>query len=221
MLQANHLTVGYERPLFSEFSLCLAPGECVGLYGPSGTGKTTLGRVLSGLHKPTAGSVLVNAKPLPKKGFRPVQYLYQNPLQAMNPRWRIERILTEVAPLDHDLMQMIGIEQEWLKRFPHELSGGQLQRVSILRALAGRPEYLIADEITASLDPISQAKLWQALQRIAKQQQIGVLVISHDQALLSKVCSRVLNGFEGNSFDHGASPDEPVPTELTQACASA
>lgn len=173
-------------------------GDFVGLYGPSGSGKTTLGRVLAGLHKPAAGTVHVDGGPLPKNGFQPVQYLYQNPLQAMNSRWRVERIISEAAEPATKLVEAIGVSLDWLKRFPHELSGGQLQRVSILRALAGQPKYLIADEITASLDPISQAKIWQVLKLVAAQHRIGVLVISHDQALLNKICTSMVEGFQSS-----------------------
>jgi ABC-type dipeptide/oligopeptide/nickel transport system ATPase subunit len=110
----------------------------------------------------------------------------------MNPRWRVERVIREAAAPSDDLLEAMGFSKEWLTRFPHELSGGQLQRVSIIRALSGKPKYLIADEITASLDPISQAKIWQSLKVIAEQEHIGVLVISHDQALIDRICTSTI-----------------------------
>ncbi|WP_108259410.1 ATP-binding cassette domain-containing protein [Mangrovicoccus ximenensis] len=106
----------------------------------------------------------------------------------MNPRWRTGRILAEGGAADPGTMRDFGVAPDWLERYPHELSGGQLQRISILRALAVRPRYLIADEITAPLDAVSQAQIWQLLRRRAAGDGIGILAISHDAALLGHVC---------------------------------
>ncbi|WP_374301207.1 ABC transporter ATP-binding protein [Paracoccus sp. (in: a-proteobacteria)] len=188
MLEGRDLSAGFGgRPLFSHLTICLPPGRILGLHGPSGAGKTTLGRVLAGLHRPGAGTVLLGGSPLPRTGPLPVQYLHQSPLAAMNPRWRIGRILSEGGQPDPGLQTATGIETGWLDRFPHELSGGQLQRVSILRALAARPRYLVADEITAPLDPIAQARIWHLLADIAARDGIGILAISHDASLLDRV----------------------------------
>ncbi|MFD1384198.1 ABC transporter ATP-binding protein [Rhodanobacter aciditrophus] len=192
MLEAVNLSAGFDHPLFENVSLRLQSGEFVGVYGPSGAGKTTFGRTLAGLHKPATGVVNVDGRTVPSKGFHPVQYLHQNPQLAMNPRWRVEQIVSEAMVPSRELADCIGVASDWLKRYPHELSGGQLQRVSVLRALSGKPRFLIADEISASLDPISQAQLWQTLKRIAEQESIGVLVISHDKALLTRVCSSII-----------------------------
>lgn len=189
MLEARELTAGFAgRAVFRAVSLRLAPGDILGLSGPSGVGKTTLGRVLAGLHSPLSGQLLLDGSPLPPSGIQPVQYLHQQPLAAMNPRWRIARVLAEAGPIDPQLCAAIGVSMDWLGRFPHELSGGQLQRVSILRALGAGPRYLIADEITASLDPLAQARIWRQLRRIAAVQRIGILAVSHDQALLGQIC---------------------------------
>ena len=189
MLEARNLAAGFGTiPLFQNVSLRLEAGRILGLWGRSGAGKTTLGRVLAGLHPPMAGEVLLDGSPLLPKGVRPVQYLHQNPLLAMNPRWRIGRILAEAGRPDPHLARACGIEPDWLSRYPHELSGGQMQRISILRALTVRPRYLVADEITAPLDPASQARLWHALRDIASARRIGVLAISHDRALLDRIC---------------------------------
>ena len=192
MLDVRHLCAGFDTLLFEDVSFCLNPSEFLGLYGPSGVGKSTLGRVLAGLHKPVSGAVHVDGNAQVSLGFQPVQYLHQNPVLTMNPRWRVERVIREAAAPSDDLLEAMGFSMEWLTRFPHELSGGQLQRVSIIRALSGKPKYLIADEITASLDPISQAKIWQSLKAIAEQEHIGVLVISHDQALIDRICTSTI-----------------------------
>jgi ABC-type dipeptide/oligopeptide/nickel transport system ATPase subunit len=185
MLEAKDLSAGYRgKPLFKGLSLCLRRGEMVGLRGPSGSGKTTLGRILAGLHPPASGAVRLNGKPLPSRGAAPVQYLAQTPLAGMNPRWRIGRVLAEGQPPEPRHLADFGIAPDWLDRFTHELSGGQLQRISLLRALSVGPEFLIADEITASLDLISQAAIWQRLVALSAQSGLGLLVISHDDALL-------------------------------------
>ncbi|ADO41449.1 ABC transporter ATP-binding protein [Ketogulonicigenium vulgare] len=189
MLEARALsaTAG-GRILFQNLSLHLRQGQIIGLCGPSGAGKTTLGRILAGLDAPQAGQVIVP----PAAHASPVQYLHQTPLLAMNPRWRIARILAEAGPVDAALQQQIGVLPDWFTRFPHELSGGQLQRVAILRALGAAPRYLIADEITAALDPLAQVQIWQVLRDLAACGQVGLVAISHDRALLSRLTGNLL-----------------------------
>ncbi|MGN0933460.1 ABC transporter ATP-binding protein [Falsigemmobacter intermedius] len=188
MLEARNLAAGFAgKPLFQGLTLSLSRGEIHGLSGRSGAGKTTLGRALAGLHPLAGGEVRLNGAALPVRGCLPVQYLHQNPILAMNPRWRIARILAEAGPVPEAQRETFGIAEEWLQRYPHELSGGQLQRVSVLRALAADPAFLIADEITASLDQIWQAQIWQLLSAISRSRNIGILAISHDAALLSRI----------------------------------
>lgn len=188
MLEAHDLSAGFNgKPLFRAIGLKLEPGRILALHGPSGAGKTTLGRVLAGLHRPLAGMVRIDGGPQPRHGPMPVQYLHQNPLVAMNPRWKIRRIIAEAGQGRSDHQHALGIEMDWLDRFPHELSGGQLQRVSILRALNTAPRYLIADEITSPLDPIAQARIWTLMRNIATRERIGILAISHDTALIDRI----------------------------------
>lgn len=190
MLEARDLMAGYAgRPVFQAVNLRIARGDILGLRGRSGVGKTTLGRVLAGLHPPMAGTVTLGGQPIRPTGKRPVQYLHQNPLASMNPRWRIARILSEAGRTDTLDPDRFGVKPDWLGRFPHELSEGQLQRVSVLRALMARPRFLIADEISTPLDPVSQVGLWQLLQSIAASGGPGILAISHDAALLDRVSS--------------------------------
>lgn len=188
MLEARNLTAGFgPHDLFRDLSIRLAPSEIMGLCGPSGSGKTTLGRVLAGMHPARAGQILLDGQTIADRGPRLVQYLAQTPLVTMNPRWRIARVLAEAGRLDPELAAALDIDRDWFARFPHELSGGQLQRVSILRAMTARPRYLIADEITAPLDPVSQARIWTTLTGLAKAHRIGILAISHDAALLRRI----------------------------------
>ena len=192
MLDAHQLSFHFSprQPLLEKVSLHLAPGEWLGLSGDSGAGKSTLGKLLAGQLTPHQGSVWVDGSPLPRRGLRTVQWLPQSPELAVNPRWRVGQILKEAWTPPNDLMAAFGIEPEWLTRFPNALSGGQLQRVCVLRALAPGVRYVVADEISTMLDPISQLTLWQALDGYAKRHALGIIVISHDAALLDRLCHR-------------------------------
>lgn len=194
--------------------LRVEPGEVVGLRGPSGCGKTTLGRLLAGFLSPVRGTVSVEGPPLPRKGPSPVQLVLQHPELAVNPRWRLGRILAEGGEADPALYGELSISTGWLDRFPHELSGGELQRIAVARALLARPSYVVADEISAMLDPITQAQLWSVLLTRARAGRLGIVAVSHDDALLAQVADRVI--------DVGVPPDpaaagDAARQELTAA----
>ncbi|MFS3128749.1 ABC transporter ATP-binding protein [Nocardioides sp. Bht2] len=194
-LRAEALSFRYRRRgpwVLREASLSLAGDEVVGLRGPSGSGKSTLARLLAGLLTPVEGAVAVDGV-VAGRGH-PVQLVMQHAVTAMNPRWRISEILAEPRS-GRDLAELTPalVDPAWLDRFPHEVSGGQLQRINLARALLADPAFIVADEITASLDPITQARIWQLLLAQALERGIGVLVISHDDALLKVLCDRVLD----------------------------
>lgn len=192
MLEARsiHHRFRPDVPLLQDVSLHVAPGEVVGLEGASGSGKTTLARLLAGHLVPDRGRVTIDGTALPRAGFRPVQYVPQTPVLAMNPRWRIGRVLRESHQPDSAARSALGVDPAWDRRFPHELSGGQLQRVALLRSLAPGTRYLVADEITSALDPVAQALIWTALLRLSQERSIGILAISHEPALLDRVALR-------------------------------
>ncbi len=189
MLEAHNISAKFgNKTIFENISFQLKPGEIYSIIGPSGCGKTTLGRMLAGLEKPKSGKIILDGKEMQINNKRwPIQYLYQTPLQAMNPRWKIRKIMTEAGELDLIHAKRLGVQMEWLDRYPHELSGGQLQRVSILRALSIKPKFLIADEITAALDPIAQVEIWKFLIHLLKEHEMGIIVISHDEKLLGQI----------------------------------
>lgn len=175
------------------FEVAIAPGEIVGLAGPSGFGKTTLGKLLAGYLTPNVGKVTINNQPLPLQGYSPVQLIFQNPELAVNPRWRVRQILQEGHIPALDLLDALGIHGNWLNRYPHELSGGELQRIAVARVLNPATRYLIADEMTAMLDANTQALIWQAVLSYTRTHRIGLLVISHELALLKRLCDRIVD----------------------------
>ena len=195
MLEARGISFHYgpRDPLVvRDLDLAIDPGEVVGLSGPSGRGKSTIGRLLARHLRPTAGAVTVNGAPPPERGFNPVQLLSQSPVFAANPRWTVRRIVGEAWTPDAGTAQALGVRPAWFSRYPHELSGGEMQRITILRALAPDTRYLVADEITSMLDPLAQAEIWTALLKVANQRAIGILAISHDAHLLGRVADRVV-----------------------------
>ena len=192
MLEARHLSFQFspQVPLIQAVSLKLAAGEWISLSGDSGTGKSTLGKLLAGYLTPQAGEISLDGEAQPKNGLQPVQWLPQSPELAVNPRWRVGKILREAWLPNKAQCQAFGVDPRWLSRFPQALSGGELQRVCVLRTLAPGVRFLVADEISTMLDPITQVELWQALKQEAEQRQLGVLVISHDTALLERLCEQ-------------------------------
>lgn len=195
LLEAKQIGFRYERdrPVLRGVDLSIQSGEIVGLVGPSGFGKSTLSRILAGYEKPHEGQVLLDGAPIPTSGFHPVQLVFQHPEKAVNPRWRMSRTLAEGGALDVSLLEQLGVQQEWLGRFPNELSGGELQRFCVARALRPQTRFLLADEMTAMLDAITQAQIWQVVKEVARRENMGVLVISHEKNLIHRLCTRVVD----------------------------
>lgn len=197
MLEARNLSFSYEGKasaglLIDDCSLRVEPGERVALQAPSGFGKTTLCRLLAGYLVPLKGEVLVDGAPLAAKGMSPVQMIMQHPEAAVDPRMRMQETLAEAGPLNHELIERFGIKPEWLQRFPHELSGGELQRFCIVRALSAQPRYIIADEISTMLDAITQARIWHGLLEEAAAKNLGMIVVTHSPSLANRIATRTI-----------------------------
>lgn len=195
-LRAENISFRYNNKspwILKNVDLTLDAGERVALTGPSGYGKSTLSKILAGYLEPTEGQVLLDGKPLPTRGYSPVQLIYQHPEQAVNPRWKMERTLKECWEPDEQLLRAMGIESEWLKRWSSELSGGELQRFCIARVLGPQTRFLVCDEITTMLDVITQAQIWELLLERASERDLGMAVVTHNMALAEKVCSRIVS----------------------------
>ena len=194
-LEAKNIGFHYRNGpwLFRDVNLTVSPGEVVGIQGPSGQGKTTLCRIIAGFEQPVEGTVHYNGAPVSTRGYHPVQLVLQHPEKAVNPRWKMEKVLREGWDPDQHVMKAFGIEQEWMTRWPSELSGGELQRFCVVRALGPDTRFLIADEMTTMLDAITQAQIWQAVLEIAKEREMGMIVVSHEEKLMDRLCDRVIS----------------------------
>ncbi len=194
-LEAKNLCFRYSEKspwILNDISLTVSAGERVGIVGPSGCGKSTLAKILSGYERPNSGELFYNGKPLPDKGYCPVQMIYQHPELSVNPRWKMAKILNEAWNPDEKILQKMGIEKAWLTRWPSELSGGELQRFCIARALSPQTNILVCDEITTMLDVITQAQVWNVLIDIAEERKMGMVVITHNIELANRVCTRIV-----------------------------
>lgn len=178
--------------ILKDVDFALESGQRIALVGPSGCGKSTLAKLLAGYLEPAEGQILLDGRPLPQKGYCPAQMIGQHPEQAVNPRWKLKKTLTECWSPDEDLLAAMGIEDEWLKRWPSELSGGELQRFCIARVLGPATKFLVCDEISTMLDVITQARIWELVLRIAKERQLGLVVVTHNMALAEKVCDQIV-----------------------------
>lgn len=195
-LEVKNLSYQYTkkgRKILKDFSLTVENTERVGLAAPSGYGKTTLCKLLSGYLEPDQGEILLDGKPISSYGgYCPVQMIWQQPEFAVNPRLRMKEVILEGDQVEERIVRELGIEDDWMRRFPGELSGGELQRFSIARTLGKRTCFLLADEISTMLDLITQSQIWDFLLRETEQREIGLVAVSHDRELLDRICTRVV-----------------------------
>lgn len=212
---------GAPKPVLDTVSLDIAAGETVGLLGRSGCGKSTLARLLVGLERPDAGEVLFEGRPLGtfRKADWPalrrtVQMVFQDPVGAVDPRATVGEIVAE--PLHHlcglrgeeaetrvrELLLSVGLEADDARKYPQQLSGGQLQRVCIARALAPGPKLIILDEAVSNLDLHLQIRMLDLFARLQADQGVAYLFVTHDLRLVERFCSRLA------VMDHGRLVEE-------------
>ncbi len=194
VLEARNISFAYNgsKTVLDDLSLRVESHERVALAAPSGTGKTTLARILAGYEKPNKGEILLDGSPLPNKGVYPVQMIWQHPEAAVDPRMRMQSTLEEAGAIDQALVEGLGIKSEWMSRYPHELSGGELQRFCIVRALTAKPKFLIADEISTMLDALTQAQIWHFLLDEVVKRDVGLVFVSHNSELTKRIATRVV-----------------------------
>ncbi len=199
-LEARDISFQYDngnRRILNEVSLALTSQDRLGLLAPSGFGKTTFCKILAGYERPDSGQVLLDGRPLEGyRGYCPVQMIWQHPELSVNPRRKMKAVLAEGDRIPERVIRGLGIEPDWLGRYPGELSGGELQRFCIARALGARTRFLLADEISTMLDLVTQSQLWQFLLEEVKERQIGLLVVSHSEPLLKRLCTQTINLWE-------------------------
>ena len=199
----------------------VAEGEVVGLVGESGCGKSTLGRLACGLHQPSDGQVRYRGVPLQTLAGkrRPVQMIFQDPFASLNPRMRIEEIIGE-APRVHGLvaagqvadyvaqmLEQVGLDPAYRRRYPHQFSGGQRARIGIARAIAVKPEFLVCDEAVAALDVSIQAQVLNLFADLREKLGLTYLFISHDLGVVRHLSNRVVVMYLGRVVEVGQTAD--------------
>ena len=193
-LKADNISFSYnkKRQILKDISLSLNSNQIIGLIGDSGSGKSTLCKILAGYITNYTGEVTLDGQKIPDTDFDPVQLIFQHPEKTMNPKWKMEKVLRESWIPTQELKDTFGLKEGWLNRWPSELSGGELQRFSILRALNPKTKFIIADEISTMLDAVTQVQIWEALIKHCKENDIGILAVSHDKELLEVICDDIL-----------------------------
>ena len=180
------------RQILKDVDITIDNKKILGLFGDSGSGKSSLCKILAGHIKRYEGEVKLDGNEIPKSGFNPVQLIYQHPEKVMNPKWKMHEVLEESWDVPDSLLEDFGIQKSWLNRWPSELSGGELQRFSVLRSLNPNTKFLIADEMTTMLDAITQVQIFESVLKIVKERNMGLLVVSHDRDLMDIICDEVI-----------------------------
>ncbi len=184
VLRVEDLTFGYtkDRLLYQNFSLTLKRGEIVSIVGESGSGKSTLFELIIGEQKPLSGKIAA----------KKIAFIFQDPYSSFHPSFSILNQIKEVASLEglDDYLAELNLKRELLDKKPHHLSGGQLQRASILRALLMKPDLLLADEPTSALDNLVQLDVMKLLVKLLDR--VGILLITHDKSLAKWASDRIV-----------------------------
>lgn len=203
-----------------DFNLNIKKGEVVGLVGESGSGKTTAGRAILRLIEPTSGEVLfdgVDVTKLSKAQMREyrkrMQIIFQDPFASLNPRMTVGDIIGEALDIHHlakgkarqervaELLERTGLSTSHMRRYPHEFSGGQRQRIGIARALAVKPDFIVADEPVSALDVSVQAQVINLLQDLKKELSLTLLFIAHDLGVVEYISDRVVVMYLGRIME--------------------
>ena len=222
LLKASNITKSYTQKKFlkkfvkivlNDVSLSLEQGKCLGIIGESGSGKSTLGRIITGIEKADSGIVEFEGKNIHQKENRNVKndisIVFQNYVSSVNPRFSVAQIIAEPLIISFQvnknkidkkkiddevkkLIKIVGLSEEFLERFPNELSGGQLQRVCIARAIVTKPKFILLDEAVSSLDVSTQVEILDLLQKLKKEYNLSYIFITHDLLTITYICDSVI-----------------------------
>ena len=228
VLDAQHLTKVYGarrggEPVraLNDVSVSLERGRTLGIVGESGCGKSTLARLLVGLETPTSGDLRIDSRQIEAGGrgaaralARRIQLVFQDPFSSLDPRMTVEKVLHEVLTVHSlhegargarvsELLAMVGLSARFATRYPHELSGGQAQRVSIARALAVEPEIVVLDEPTSALDVSVRAEIINLLVRIQDELRLSYVFISHDLSMVRHISDDIAVMYLGRVVEQG------------------
>ncbi len=222
ILEVNDLKKTYRSKQESNMALrgvsfSLKKGEILGIVGESGSGKTTILKLISGLEVPDEGEILLNGKKLlakrTKEDYRAMQMIFQDAVASFHPRRTVgasiresvRSLLGKQEEFDpKGLAELVGLTPELMERRPGDLSGGQCQRFAMARAIAVHPDVLLCDEITSALDVSTQAQIIKLLSKICKDTGTSALFVSHDLAVVSNLCDRVLVMKDGAVVEEGS-----------------
>ena len=222
LLKASNITKSYTQKKFlkkfvktvlNDISLSLEQGKCLGIIGESGSGKSTLGRIITGIEKADSGVVEFEGKNIHQKENKDakndISIVFQNYVSSVNPRFSVAQIIAEPLIISFQvnkskidkkkiddevkkLIKIVGLSEEFLERFPNELSGGQLQRVCIARAIVTKPKFILLDEAVSSLDVSTQVEILDLLQKLKKEYNLSYIFITHDLLTITYICDSVI-----------------------------
>ena len=221
----HKVLIGQRRKLriLNNVSIALKRGETVGLVGESGSGKTSLGRSLLRLYEPSEGQLFFDGEDITHAGAaalkplrRRMQMIFQDPQSSLNPRHTVGNILSTALKLNGldaseksiaAVLDRVGLPSSAIRRYPHQLSGGQRQRVSIARAVALKPDFVVADEIVSGLDVSTQAQVLDLLKGLRSEMGLALAFISHDLSVVRSLCERVVIMKDGQIIEEGGTAE--------------
>lgn len=212
MIKVRNVSKSFDgRPVLHKADLTIEEGRMIGLYGKSGIGKSTLAKILCGVLPPDTGSIHIDGKLLcsdntvyDRRAGLKIQMVYQQPYSSLDPSQRIYNGLSELIRYHHfskdkaqteqiifTLIELVGLDRDILNHLPHQISGGEAQRIAIARCLLFKPSLLILDEATSMLDVSTQANVIALVKRMTAEHNGSVLMISHDPELINYLCDQI------------------------------